>query len=415
MCSTAVGDALTALEAALDAVAADEEAVGDEARLNRVRRLAAARNRLDAQLISAVRQAESQQSAEHDGLKTMRSWLRTHTRISDRSAKQLIDAGRALESLPATEAAFVAGTIGTEQVAAITPVVSTKRLEQAAALGVDVSAIETELVYIASQLSVQRLRAAVHFYTERLDPDGVEPDPTEGRQLSMSRLLEGRWHGTFDLDAIGGEKLATALEAIAAASRCKGDTRTAAQTRGDALVQLADLYLASGQLPILRTVKPHVIVTIPVEDLTDPATNPGAARTGMNGRISAAKARWLACDSRISRMLIDADGLPLDVGREERVYPPHLRRAVVERDRECVFTGCEAPPWFCDVHHVEEWLADNGETSLDNAGLLCERHHTTVHHGYRVERDDGAPPEHRWRTYRPDGTEIHVLPPLLAA
>jgi hypothetical protein len=262
---------------------------------------------------------------------------------------------------------------------------------------------------------VQRLRAAVHFYTQRLDPDGAEPDPTEGRQLSMSRLLEGTWRGAFELDAVGGEKVATAIEAIAAASRCAGDLRTAAQTRDDALVQLADLALASGQLPMLRTVKPHVIVTIPLTDLTDPATHPGAARTGLDGRISAATARRLACDARISRMLLNADGMPLDVGREERVVPPHIRRAVVERDRSCVFTGCEAPHWFCDVHHLEEWLADNGDTSLENSGLLCERHHTKVHHGYRVERDDTAPPGARWRTWRPDGTEILLQPALVAA
>jgi hypothetical protein len=87
---------------------------------------------------------------------------------------------------------------------------------------------------------------------------------------------------------------------------------------------------------------------------------------------------------------------------------------VVERDRSCVFAGCEAPSWWCDVHHIIEWIND-GETSLDNSALLCERHHTKIHHGYRVERDDGAPFEHRWRTYRPDGTEILLLPPLLAA
>ncbi|MGZ4569070.1 MAG: endonuclease, partial [Blastococcus sp.] len=40
-----------------------------------------------------------------------------------------------------------------------------------------------------------------------------------------------------------------------------------------------------------------------------------------------------------------------------------------------------------------------------NSGLLCERHHTKVHHGFRIERD----PDGRWHTYRPDGTEI-VIP-----
>ncbi|MCF6735346.1 endonuclease, partial [Blastococcus sp. KM273129] len=38
--------------------------------------------------------------------------------------------------------------------------------------------------------------------------------------------------------------------------------------------------------------------------------------------------------------------------------------------------------------------------------LLCERHHTKVHHGFRVERR----PDGRWRTWRPDGTELLVLP-----
>ncbi|HEV7213006.1 MAG TPA: endonuclease, partial [Blastococcus sp.] len=45
-----------------------------------------------------------------------------------------------------------------------------------------------------------------------------------------------------------------------------------------------------------------------------------------------------------------------------------------------------------------------GETSEENSGLLCERHHTKVHHGFRIQRD----PDGRWHTYRPDGTEILI-------
>jgi hypothetical protein len=109
------------------------------------------------------------------------------------------------------------------------------------------------------------------------------------------------------------------------------------------------------------------------------------------------------------------NGVPLDLGRDHRVVTPGLRRAVERRDRNCVFAGCSAPTWWCDVHHLVHWLF-GGETNLENSALLCERHHTKVHHGFRVVRDDTAPPGSRWRTYRPDGTEILIGPePVLVS
>ena len=40
-----------------------------------------------------------------------------------------------------------------------------------------------------------------------------------------------------------------------------------------------------------------------------------------------------------------------------------------------------APPRasWCRAHHVRHW-ADGGLSDIDNAALLCERHHTVVHH-----------------------------------
>ncbi len=73
-----------------------------------------------------------------------------------------------------------------------------------------------------------------------------------------------------------------------------------------------------------------------------------------------------------------------------------------------MFTGCDAPSHWCDVHHVLHW-SEGGHTSLDNSALLCERHHTKVHHGFRIERQ----PDGRWRTWRPDGTEILLHPESL--
>ena len=162
-------------------------------------------------------------------------------------------------------------------------------------------------------------------------------------------------------------------------------------------------------LPTLRTVKPAIGVIIGLDDLADPAPGPGAGTTAFGAAISAERARWLACDGTIARIVMGPDGQSLDLGRTKRVVPPHLRKAVELRDQTCVFAGCGAPKHWCDVHHLLHWIF-GGETSLENSALLCERHHTKVHHGFRVERDPGG----RWRTHRPDGTEIVIGSPLLA-
>jgi hypothetical protein len=120
-------------------------------------------------------------------------------------------------------------------------------------------------------------------------------------------------------------------------------------------VQLADNALATGSAPVLRTVKPSVAVRIDLDDL---ASGEGAGVMGFGAVVSAARARWLACDGRISRVVFGPDGVPLDVGREARLVSGHLRRAVELRDGGCVFAGCDAPSHWADVHHLVHWWKD---------------------------------------------------------
>ncbi len=285
-----------------------------------------------------------------------------------------------------------------DQVDTIAVIAEPENLDRALAQDVDLAVVAQALVDVAATQPYTKLQAAVGSYLARLDPDGREPDPTEERSLTLVQHPDGMVTGGLVLDQVGGEKVMTAVEAYAAASRSAGDTRTRAQRLADALVQICDNVLASGDAPVLRTVKPHVIVTIDHADLADPHTGHDAARTGTGALISAARARWLACDSQVSRIVLGPDSVPIDHGRTQRVVTPAQRRALGLRDAGCVFAGCEAPHWWCDAHHVLEWLFD-GPTDLDNLGLLCERHHTKVHHGFRVERQ----PDGRWRTRRPDG------------
>ncbi len=392
------------LTSALDALAAEDlKPMFGPQLLERLGDLLVIQNRIAAEVIRTVRECELTQAAEHDGLTTMQSWVRGHGRLSSAVASRIVHSGRALEHLPAVAAAFAAGEVTAEQVAVIAPIAAPDRLAAAAEQGVDLAEVDQALALAAATQPFDTVKGVVQRYLAGLDPDGPEPDPTEGRRLSLARHAEGG-SGRFDLDTVGFERVQATLESIVQAARPRGDMRTRSQQLADALVQLCDNALASGTLPFLRTVKPQVIVTIPLEDLVDPATGPGAATTGFGAVLSAARVRWLACDASIRRMVLDPDGQPLDLGRTKRVVPPHLRLAVEQRDRHCVFAGCAAPSHWCDVHHIAEWLADQGETSLENSALLCERHHTKVHHGFRVER----PPDGRWRTYRPDDSEIII-------
>lgn len=82
----------------------------------------------------------------------------------------------------------------------------------------------------------------------------------------------------------------------------------------------------------------------------------------------------------IDLVLREANEPFLYVGRDYRVVPPRLRRALEHRDEHCAFTGCGVNVRRCRAHHVQHW-EHGGLTDLDNCVLLCETHHRSVHEG----------------------------------
>ena len=189
----------------------DLHALADGALLDRTAELIRERNRIDAELTRTIRVADARQACEHDGLKTMPSWLRNHTRLSAAAAAELVRSGRALEHLPALGAAFADGDVTADQVAAVAPIARDEHRVAAAGQGVDLTEIDAALTAIAVSQPHQVLGQAVDRYLAMLDQDGPEPDPTEGRRLAITTHADGSITGRFDLDAVGGEKLQGAL------------------------------------------------------------------------------------------------------------------------------------------------------------------------------------------------------------
>src|SRR4051794_23497108 len=398
-----LGGVVGELESALDALAAEDlDGLVASQLLDRTAELVRARNRIDAELTRTVRRCEVTQAAEHDRLASMTSWLRGHVRLSAGGGRRLVGNGRAVDQLPQLAAGFAAGAITAEQVAVVTAVAKPENVARAAAQGVELAAVDAVLAEAAATRSHVQLGRVVGHYLARLDPDGPEPDPTEGRSLTLSQHADGSLSLRGELDAVGGEKLCAALESMVQADRPAGrgpaDPRPAAGRRpGAGRRHSAGLGHPAGAAHGETARAGHHRPRRPGR----PGTTPAAATTGFGAMISAARARWPACDAGLSRIVFGPDRAPTELGRTHRVVPPQLRRAVEVRDRHCVFTGCAAPTHWCDVHHLVHWI-DDGETTLDNSALLCERHHTKAHHGFRIER----PPDGRWRTWRPDGTEI---------
>jgi HNH endonuclease/Domain of unknown function (DUF222) len=88
--------------------------------------------------------------------------------------------------------------------------------------------------------------------------------------------------------------------------------------------------------------------------------------------------RRMCCDANIIPVVLGSAGQPLDIGRNSRLIPPHIRRAVQVRDRGCAHPGCDRPVTWTECHHIVEW-SRGGPTSVDNCVLLCKVHHREIH------------------------------------
>ena len=314
--------------------------------------------------------------------------------------------GRRLEQLPATAAAFAAGEIGATHARVITKAMTPARVAKAAEAGIELAETDRILAELARQTAAHETARGVARWVAGIDPDGALDDAADvRRRFTMTSGLDGRVHLRGDLDTVGGEYLHTALAALMNGDRPAGDTRGHAERLADALVALAGGPLDGASLPDVRGERPHVRITINWQALCAErgAVGVPCGELSWAGPITPETARRLACDASVVRVITGPDGLPLNVGRAQRTASAAIRRAVEVRDGHCVFVGCDALPEWCDVHHVVHW-AFGGPTSCDNGALLCERHHTGCHEGgFAVSRDPGTS---RWRTYRPDGTEI---------
>lgn len=93
----------------------------------------------------------------------------------------------------------------------------------------------------------------------------------------------------------------------------------------------------------------------------------------------------ICCDASVVGHIVRNGTEPLAIGRRSRVWTAAQRRAISVRDAgRCRFPGCQRR--ITDVHHLIPW-EQGGPTEVANGALVCTRHHTLVHSGFRAEGD----------------------------
>ena len=295
-------------------------------------------------------------------------WLAWRTGRMLGTARENVRVAHALEDLPLSSAEMKTGKISYAKVRAMTRVATPDT--------------EATLLEYARTGSAAKLEQIVRGW-KHLSRDGeltAEEARHQSRAFSVVIDGDGMYVMRGRLEPEVGAVLMRAIEAASdALYRTEHpDARPRSrQRRADAAGLIAERALAAGFGGESGTRAERFQVAVHTEMATlEKDGEPG--RSEVDGvRVSAESSRRMACDAAIVPMT-HRDGEVMGVGRRTRTIPPHIRRALEERDRGCRYPGCGSR--FTEAHHVKHW-ADGGETSLANTVLLCRRHHRVVHEG----------------------------------
>ncbi len=380
------------IDSLLDLLNSEELAESASASLGHdIRELERIGNRCQGESMRRLQRFDADQGFAASGALSTRSWLHWQCHLTGGVAKHRVNLARRLPELPQTTDAYAQGSISYSHASliAITAEHCGERWEANA---------ESILVKAAKGLDPYELKKACIKMRHLLEPQGVleeAMDRHDHNYLHLSQTLDGVFYLDGRLDAEGGATLQTALDAVTRPLTAD-DPRLHSQRQADGLVELARRQLNGGQLPEVGGQKPHLMLTAKMATLAKQPHSP-AAELEWAGPIPAETARRIACDCAVTPVFQGEESHQVDAGRTSRVIPPHMRRALIARDKGCRFPGCDRPPAWTDGHHLKHWV-DGGPTLPFNLALLCARHHYRVH-------------EEGWRlSWGADG-ELVALPP----
>jgi len=314
------------------------------------------------------------------GLRDLLGWdldiARRHVKVAQHVGPRTTLDGAPLEPvLPATAAAFASGATTMRHVEVIASLMNSRTASRVSLD--DRISIEASLGDAARTFAPHDVRNMGQQLLAAADLDGPEPDDDRpGRnELHWGTHADGSgWiRGQFE-DA---EAFATITTGLDARTRPSPENRgtTSGERNAAALVEICRFALGYDDIGEVNGERPHLVVTIELEDLENRAHG-ALLHTG--GTLTPSQLRRIACDADIIPVVLGERGEPLDIGRAQRKIPTGIRRLAAARDKGCAHPGCDRPPSWCECHHVIEWQ-HGGETKIENVVMLCCQHHDQIH------------------------------------
>lgn len=383
---------------------ADVGLATDRELVDAVRAMEAAQRQLDAARLAVLGELDARgEPISRTGLPTA-AWLGSEFGLPRPAAGRAVATARSLRrTLHVVASALAAGVITADH-AALLARLCTPRVEHV------VVDLQERFIELAKDVRFEQWAREVRALIDLADADGAQPDASDAR-LTMSDGLCGELH--LDVDLVGD-----GAASVRAALLDEVDRRFRAHQRSQEAAAAQDpgghqdlpgrrQLLAEALVEIVRrgtAVRPGVPAPVTDVTLVVHASDPLVARTPDGVRLTDGTYRRLACDAAFHALIVDSDGVPLELRRSARFASKDQRRAAMVRDGGCVHPGCDAPPAWVHLHHVLEW-GDDGFTDLVNLASGCPAHHALWHsRGWSIRADDG--PGQGFLITTPDGTVL---------
>ena len=382
--------------------------------------VARAEARLASVKLRLVAAAEASEVAAQDGSTDTAAWAARAVGGNRSRAWGAVWLARRLdETCHATAAALAEGRIGEEH-AAVIAAATTSVPEGVTAE--ELAVCEEVLVGKAERMKPAALRRAARRLLEpisrRLADEHQETSLRDQERhaeaetwLVLGDNGDGTWTGKFTLPDLHAQTLLARLDALSAPRRHTrnragepvsdptvpgmGSYYNRAEALGLAFTELIEHLPVDGHTRSTYS----LVVHVREEQLRDGA-GAGVLETG--AEVSIEQARRLACTAGILPLVLSGTSVPLDLGREQRLFTRAQAIALSAEHEHCAAEGCERPFAWCELHHLRPWSHD-GPTDLANAVPLCGFHHRRVHdeHYTTTRAPDGSLRfTHRWPSRR---------------